>query len=331
MNYKNHSLYMNYLHIVVKLILLLLCSTLVAFCLVSFAPIDYVQSYISEGDAISLEQRESMKAYLELDKNPVERYVTWLKNAIQLDFGTSFIYRKPVIDVLAERFSNSMCLMFVSWIASGVIGFFLGIVMGVQKNKAIDRILRYGCLALAAVPTFFLGMLVLLIFSVWLQWFPIGFSAPIGVLSHEVTLAQKLHHMVLPVLVLSVSSISNIALHTREKMIEVMQSDYIIFARVRGHSEREVVFLHGIRNIILPMITLQFASLSEIFGGSILAETVFSYGGLGTTVVDAGLKGDVPLLLGITAFSAVFVFTGNLIANVLYGVIDPKMGRGGRI
>ena len=120
-------------------------------------------------------------------------------------------------------------------------------------------------------------------------------------------------------------SFSSIALHTRQKLIDVLNSEYVLFARARGESPASVLRRHGIRNILLPALTLQFASFAELFGGSVLAENVFSYPGLGSAVAAAGLNSDVPLLLGVTIFSALFVCVGNLIANLLYGVIDPQI------
>ena len=121
---------------------------------------------------------------------------------------------------------------------------------------------------------------------------------------------------------------ANIALHTREKMIGVMSSDYVLFARARGESERSIVLWHGLRNVLLPAITLQFASVSEIIGGSVLVEQVFSYPGLGQAAVTAGLGSDLPLLLGITVVTAAIVFIGNLIADLLYGAADPRIRKG---
>ena len=178
------------------------------------------------------------------------------------------------------------------------------------------------------MPTFWLGLVFLVVFSVQLGWFPFGFSVPIGVSAADVTLADALHHLALPALTLSVVGVANIALHTREKTIDVLESDYVRFARARGLSTWGVLRHHGLRNLALPAITLQFASISEIFGGSVLVEQVFSYPGLGQAAVTAGLGGDVALLAGIAVFSAAFVFAGNFIANVLYGVVDPRMRKG---
>lgn len=310
-----------------KLLLLLFFVTLVAFLLVEQSPVDYVQSYVGMGGAVSMEQKEEIRQQLGLNDSAFTRYVTWLSAALQFDLGVSLIYRQPVIDVIAQRFSNSMALMLSAWVLSGVIGLSLGVAMGVYEGRFFDRCVKSLCLIIAATPTFLVALLFILFFSLTLQWFPMGFSAPIGVLSQQVTLLQKLHHMVLPSLTLSFVSFSSIALHTRETTITVLHSDYILFAKTRNLSKHVILFQHALRNIILPSITLQFASLSEIFGGSVLAETAFSYGGLGQCLVDAGLQGDTPLLLGITLFSAVFVFFGNFIANILYIIIDPKIRR----
>ena len=150
-----------------------------------------------------------------------------------------------------------------------------------------------------------------------------------GVESAGVTFLDRLRHAILPAVTLSITGVAGVTLHTREKMIDVMESDYMLFARARGESTWSMVKKHGLRNILLPAMTLQFASVSEIIGGSVLVEQVFSYPGLGQAAVTAGTGSDVPLLLGITIVTAAIVFFGNFIADILYGVIDPRMRKGG--
>ena len=173
-------------------------------------------------------------------------------------------------------------------------------------------------------------MVLLMVFAVWLKILPVGFSIPVGMSAEEAGIGERIVHAILPAAALSLTGISNIALQTREKMVEVMESDYVLFARARGDSERSIVWRHGIRNVALPALTLQFASVSEIFGGSVLVEQVFSYPGLGQAAIAAGLGSDVPLLLGITIISAAIVFAGNTAASLLYGIVDPRIRRGGR-
>lgn len=310
----------------IRIITLLLAVSIVAFALVSASPIDPVQQYIlGLGTAVSPEQRAEIEEYWGVHKPPVERYFDWLGQLLQGNLGQSALYRRPVADIIGERFLNSLALMLCAWVLSGVLGFFLGCVMGMYQNRWPDRLLKKICYLLSSVPTFWLGLVFLLVFAVGLKWFPVGFSSPIGVLSGDVTLWQRLHHLALPAFTLSLMSFANIALHTRQKLIDVLSSEYVLFARARGEGRWTILRRHGLRNILLPAVTLQFASFAELFGGSVMAENVFSYPGLGSAVAAAGLNSDVPLLLGVTLFSALFVCVGNMIANLLYGVVDPQI------
>ena len=309
-----------------KIISMLLAVSIIAFALVCASPIDPVGQYImSLGTAVSAEQRAQLEDYWGINDPPVERYMNWLTNLLRGDLGESAIYRRPVAEIIAQRFSNSLALMLCSWLFAGLIGFALGCLMGMCQNQWPDKILKKFCYLLSSVPTFWLGLLFLLFFAVKLRWFPIGFSSPIGVLATEVTIWDKLHHLFLPAFTLSMMSFSNIALHTRQKLIDVLNSEYVLFARARGEGKWSILRRHGLRNILLPALTLQFASFAELFGGSVLAENVFSYPGLGSAVSAAGLRCDVPLLLGVTLFSALFVCAGNMMANILYGIVDPQI------
>lgn len=312
----------------IKMVLLLFAVSVIAFVLVTASPVDPIQQYVLGVGGVSPEQRVELEAYWGINDPPVERYVNWLSSLLQGDFGESLLFRRPVIEIIKERFMNSLALMMCAWFFSGVIGFVLGCIMGMQKDRLADRVIKKICYILSSVPTFWLGLMFLLLFSVKLGWFPLGFSSPIGMVDQDVTIWQRLHHLFLPALTLSFMSFANIALHTRQKLIDVMESEYILFAKARGENQFTILMRHGIRNIILPAITLQFASFAELFGGSVMAENVFSYPGLGSAVSAAGLNSDVPLLLGITLFSTLFVAVGNMIANVLYGIIDPQIMEG---
>lgn len=314
----------------VRLILLLAVLSIATFWLVSESPIDPVQAYIgAEAMLVGPEQRQAISEYWGLDDPPVERYLHWVSAAIQGDLGISMIYREPVIDVIGERFMHSFALMAVAWVLTGVIGLVLGIIAAMNSGRWMDRLISWYCYTIASTPTFWMGLLLLMVFAVWLGWVPVGLGVPAGVLADEVTFVDRIRHMILPVLTLSLIGIAPIALHTREKLLDVLSSDYVLFARARGERGFGLVRRHGLRNIMLPAITLQFTSFSELFGGAVLTEQVFSYPGLGQAAVESGLRGDVPLLLGIVLCSAVFVFVGNLIADLLYRVIDPRIRKGG--
>lgn len=312
---------------IVRFALLMLAVGLVVFALVSMSPIDPVQANVGQAAYVNMSEakRAQLASYWGGDVPFWERLANWASALLQGDMGTSLRFNAPVSEVIVHRAANSLALMGIAWLFSGVLGFALGVAAGAQRGGALDRVVRSYCFLLASTPTFWLGLLILMVFAVQLGWFPIGFSVPIGVSAADVTLADAVHHLVLPALTLSVTGVANIALHTREKVVDVLESDYVRFARARGESELSVIMHHGLRNVALPAVTLQCAFISEVFGGSVLVEQVFSYPGLGQAAVTAGLGGDVALLAGIALVSAALVFGGNLLANILYGVLDPRM------
>ena len=314
----------------IRMLLLLLGVSLAAFLLMSASPLDPLQTNVGQAalGAMSQEQIAQLEDYWGVNTPLPERYLGWLSDALRGDLGTSLLYRQPVLAIIGERLGNSLGLLLFAWALSGILGLTLGVLAGAFRGRWPDRLIRGWCLLISSTPAFWLAILLLLVFSVWLGWFPTGLSVPIGVDADSVTFLDRLHHAVLPALTLSITGVSSIALHTREKMVDVMESDYVLFARARGESLRSIVLRHGLRNVALPAITLQFASVSEIIGGSVLVEQVFSYPGLGQAAVTAGLGSDLPLLLGITVITAAIVFGGNLIADLLYGAVDPKIRRG---
>lgn len=304
---------------------LLIAISFISFILMKNSPIDPVQAYIG-ADMLNVgpEQRERIAEYWGLNEPVLVQYANWASAVLQGDLGTSMIHRRPVSEIIGERFMSSLALMIVAWTLSGVMGFVLGVVAAMKQGTWIDRAIQWYCYTLASTPTFWMGLLVLIIFAVWLGWFPIGLGVPAGVLAEDVVFLDRVKHLVLPALTLSILGVANVALHTRQKLIEVLSSDYVLFAKARGEKGFSLFWRHGLRNIALPAVTLQFAAFSELFGGAILAEQVFSYPGLGKATIDAGLRGDVPLLLGIVLFSTIFVFAGNLIADLIYYFVDPR-------
>ena len=252
-------------------------------------------------------QYKAIAHHYGLDKPAPVQYFIWLKNFIQGHLGTSLVYRQPVIDIIRSRAGASFILMGLSWVLSGLIGFILGTLSAFHQGKLLDRIVRW--------------------FSYLQIWFPIGISSPIGTLSQDITLADRIKHLILPVFTLSILGIANVTLHTRTKMMSVLSSEYVLFARARGETEWQIFKNHCLRNAIVPAITLHFSYFGELFGGSVLAEQVFSYPGLGSTLTEAGLKSDTPLLIAIVMIGTLFVFAGNLIADILNSIINPQLRR----
>lgn len=313
---------------ILKLITLLVALCIITFVLMELSPIDPVTAYVGASTKVSAEQRALIAEHWGLNQPPLIRFWSWFKSIISGDWGTSMIYRRPVLEVIGQKFMSSIWLMGISWILSGIIGFILGIISGIKEGKLIDKIIRGYCYIIMSTPTFWLGILFIMLFSVKLGWFPVALSVPIGVLSENVGFIERMQHIILPALTLSIISISSICMNTRQKVIEIMETDYVLFAKARGESQMSIVFNHVLKNVSLPAITLQFLSFSELFGGTIFVEQVFSYPGLGQATVSAGLKGDLPLLMGIAIISLIFVYSGNIIADLLYRVVDPRIREG---
>ncbi len=311
----------------IRMVLLIIAISIAAFFLMTISPIDPLQTNIGQTalGIMSQEQIEQLQNYWGTNKNVVERYLEWIKDFISGNMGISLLYRQPVYDVIVQRLLNSIWILLTSWLLSGILGVTFGIIAGIKEGSILDSIIKDISILFSSTPIFWFALIVLMIFAVWLKWFPIGFSVPIGVMAENVSLFDKIHHAILPTFVLSVAGMPNIILHTREKMISVLKSDYILFAKALGKTKKQIVWQHGLRNVVLPAITLQFASISEIFSGSILAEQVFSYPGLGQIAVTAGLGGDMPLLLAVVVICACFVCGGNFLADIIYHIIDPRI------
>ena len=315
-----------------RMVILLAAVTAAVFFLLSVSPIDPLTTNVGQTalGSMSPEQIERLRLYWGEGIPPLKRYLAWAGDFIRGNMGISLLYHQPVAKVIQVRFASSVWLMAAAWILSGVTGVILGMTAGARKGSLTDRVISAYALVTASTPAFWVALVLLMVFAVWLKVLPVGLSVPIGADAATVSIADRIRHGILPAAALSLTGISNITLHTREKMIQVMESDYVLFARTRGESMSSIVLRHGLRNMILPALTLQFASISEIFGGSVLVEQVFSYPGLGQAAVSAGLGSDIPLLMGITMISAAMVFAGNFIADILYEIIDPRMRRGAK-
>jgi len=308
----------------IHFIVLMIAVAIFSFILLDLSPIDPVNAYL-QNVPVSSTQRAALESYWGVGQPMYVKVWNWLINLLQGNLGTSLIYRIPVIDVILEKFQASIVLMFLSWLISGIFGFLLGVIAGKNKDTWIDKIIKVYCYILQSAPSFWIGLVILIIFGVELGWFPIGLGTPIGTLSNDVSIWDWISSLILPTLTLSLVGVASIALYTRNELVNILSSDYILFAKARGESGWKLIERQALRNILLPALTLQFLSFSELFGGAVLVEQVFSYPGIGQTAVAAGLQSDVPLLLGIVLISAIFVFVGNLIADILYYFVDPRI------
>lgn len=301
-----------------RLMCLLLVTAAGTFTLLSFSPVDPIRAYIGN-DLLHVppEQYPLIAARWGLDLPLWERFLHWFSQMVQGDLGYSMLYNAPVSQVIGERFATSFALLFSAWLLSGIVGLAMGLTAGRYLNRWPDRLICTVSYLLASLPTFWIGLLLLSLFAVTLNWAPICCAWPPGSNAQTATWGEKLHHLILPMLALGVLGVGNIALHTRARVAEVMSSEFIRYAQAQGDKGWPLINFHILRHAVTPAVCLQFASVGELLGGSLLAEKVFAYPGLGQATIDAGLRGDIPLLMGIVMFCAVLVFTGNSIANAL--------------
>ena len=213
----------------IKMILLLFAVSIAAFALMTASPIDPLKANVGQTalGSMSQEQIAKLEEYWGVGKPPVQRYLAWFRDFVRGDMGVSLLYRQKVTTVIAVKLGNSLFLMVIAWILSGVTGFLLGALAGMKHGKPIDKVIKGYCLLISSTPAFWIAMLLLMIFGVWLKILPIGLSVPIGVEASGVTFLDRVRHAILPAVTLSITGISNIAMHTREKMIDICDSDYV--------------------------------------------------------------------------------------------------------
>lgn len=243
---------------------------------------------------------------------------------IRGDFGTSFFQRRPVINVLGDRIGATLELGISSLIVSLTIGVPIGIWAAVQHGKWFDNLTRILAVIVSAIPTFWLGFMLLLIFGQWLRILPLGDRGP-TTLGPLPPIWERLQYMILPVFVLASGGIAGFSRYMRASMLDVINQDYIRTARSKGLSTRQVWFRHGARNAMIPLATFLGPSITGVIGGAAITESVFNWNGLGRTGVAAVTSQDYPVVMAVVIIGAVATIIGYLISDVLYAIIDPRI------
>lgn len=304
----------------------LLIVVIGTFLLLEAAPGDAVDAYIGTtgGDAGMIEQ---LRQTWGLDQPAIARLTAYLWSLAHLDLGHSVTFSRPIRDVILERLPNTLLLMGSATALSFGLGSLLGIAAGARPGSFRDRFLSIGSLALYAVPGFWLGLVLTVLFSVQLRWFPS--SGIETVASGKTGLARALdiaRHLVLPVAALGIIYLALYLRVMRAGMAEVWRMDFVLAARAKGIGRRRIVWRHVARNALLPLVTMLGLQSAAMLGGSVVIESVFSVPGLGRLAQEAVSSRDTPLLLGIILVSAVLVIFINLVVDMLYAVLDPRVG-----
>ncbi len=331
------------------------------FIIIHTAPGDPLAMYVMNPN-ISPEFKELMSKKLGLDKPLYMQYLIWLKNAISLDFGISFVHNRPVKDVLMDVIPNTIQLSALALIISFIIGIVIGTLSAIKQYSLWDHTSTFATLFIYSMPSFWLGLMLLLLFSLKLKLLPsYGMHSPniislewwrlfffwldfpwwssiidwkplierSEVLLHCIRephiLWDHIAHLIMPLIVLGVGSAASDARYMRSSLLEVIRQDYIRTARAKGLSERTVIYKHALKNAFIPIITIMGLSLPFLLSGSVITETIFSWPGMGQIAINAIFSRDYPVIMAVNLIAAVMVIFGNLLADISYAILDPRI------
>lgn len=262
-----------------------------------------------------------------LDKNIVLGFFTWLGDAVRGNFGDSWKYTVPVLQKFNDVIWVSFIMGAISLVLELIIAIPLGVVAATKQYSRADYAITAGALVGISLPTFFFATLLKLLFSVKLGWFDLYglVGRDYAQLSAAGQFLDKAHHLVLPIVTLVIVSVGSLMRYTRTNMLEVLNSDYIRTARAKGLSERKVIYHHAFRNTLIPLVTIVGGSLPGLFSGALITETLYMIPGIGYTSYQAMVAGDIPFSMFYMTFLAILTLAGNLISDILYAVVDPRV------
>lgn len=313
---------------------LLLGIATITFTMVHLAPGDPMDMYMEERfqREVDPEVIELLRKKYGLDQPLPVQYVKWIGNIARGDLGESFRYRRPVTSLIAERVPYTLQLAALALFFDALIGIALGIISAVRQYSCTDRAITVGSLVMYSIPGFWLALMLVLVFSVNLNWFPTSQTRSLDyeLLSPLGKMLDRLWHLALPVFVLGVASAAGTARFMRNKLLDVLSEEYVVGARARGLSERAVILRHALRNALIPIVTIYGLALPFLLGGAVLIEKVFAWPGMGLLAIEAIGARDYPVILATSMIAAVLVVLGNLIADVTYALVDPRVSYGGK-
>ncbi|NMM62892.1 ABC transporter permease [Clostridium sp. P21] len=306
-----------------QMIPVLIGVSLLIFFILTLAPGDAITSLNPHATA---EQRTELRHKLHLDKPKIVQYGYWVKGIVHGDLGESYFYKQPVSKVIGDFIWNSFYLGLISSITTILIAIPIGVISATKQYSFFDSFFTIFALIGISIPTFFFGLLLIKWFAVDLSIFPVsGMSAPGSTATGLSKLCDCMYHMFLPFVVLTLASVAGIMRYMRSSMLEVIRQDYIRTARAKGLREKVVIYKHALKNALIPVITLLGFWLPGLFSGAIVTEQIFSWPGIGPVQVIATNARDYPLLMAIAMLLAILTLLGNLIADVAYAVVDPRI------
>jgi peptide/nickel transport system permease protein len=305
----------------IQLVPLLLGVSIVIFWIIQAAPGGPEGALLSAGKFVDPEVVEAYRRRLGVDQPVYRQYGNWLGAALRGDLGQSFSTSRPVVRMIGERLPATLELMGSSFLLAALIAIPLGLVSALRQNGWLDLLGTVGAFFGIAMPVFWFGLILQLVFSVKLGWLPVAGTGTIGASSF----VDHLKHLILPSLVLSTRYVAGWSRYFRSSLLSAAGADYVRTARAKGVAERTVVAVHTVRNAVIPLISIMALNVADLFSGAVITETVFAWPGIGRLFVQGMFARDYPLLMGILLMGACTVILFNLIADLLYGVLDPRI------
>lgn len=306
---------------ILQAIPLLLLITIISFIIINAAPGDPVNMFINP-ETKSMVDLEKVRHELGLDKSMTARYFIWLGNMFKGNFGESYFYRRPVWDMMTEALPNTIILSLFATILSLVVAIPAGIISATKRNSFWDYLFSIISFIGVSLPGFWLALMLILLFSLQLGWLP---SSGMRVDFLNFSLLDRAKHLILPVIVLGTGTMASDMRYMRSAMLEVIKQDYMKTAKSKGLSPLTVIYKHGLRNALLPVITLIGFIIPDLIGGAAIVESIFAWPGIGRIIVEANFTRDYPVIMGNLVLSAALVVLGSLIADILYAVADPRI------
>jgi len=308
-------------------VLVLFVATMINFGLPRLAPGDPLLYFFDESTIKELtsEQKQAVLDSVGLGGSLWEQYVNYIVGIFKWDFGSSITYAKPVTEIIADKLPWTLTLVFPALILSTIIGLIIGAYSAWNRGKKRDMTLLTSMLTFQAIPGFWLGMLLIAIFSVSLGWFPT--YGALSIVQDGTTwgfIKDVLWHLVLPICTLSIATVGSHYLLTRSSMLESLGQDYMTMAEAKGVSKKTLIFNHGLRNALLPIYTEFTMALGSLIGGSVVIETVFSYPGIGSLLYESVTARDFPMMQGIFLIITLGIIAANIFADLTYPLIDPR-------
>ncbi len=295
------------------------------FTLLVFTPGDPVELLASSLPDIKPEDITRLRQYYGLDDPVYVRYVKWLRTMVHGDLGYSRTYGQPVSQLVKERLGNTVQLLTGAFVLAFTVGVLVGIYSALHQYSLWDYLATLLSFVGLAMPVFWQGILFILFFAVWLPWFPAGGMITPGVGPGVPLLVDRLRHLVLPTVVLATVGMAGWVRYSRSSMLEVIRQDYVRTARAKGLAEGIVTRKHALRNALIPIITLVALSIPRFLDGAVVTETIFSWPGMGLLLFQAVLGHDHPVAMGVLLFLAVATILSNLLADLAYALVDPRI------